>query len=66
MMREKPDAILMVADSLIYCPGDELVEMKGTGCDPRAELHGKRPPGAQYWRRKQTIPIDLDIAAIHA
>ena len=39
----------------IACRG-ELVEMERTRCDPRAKPRGKRPPSAQRWRRKQTIP----------
>src|SRR5262245_23811121 len=45
----------------IYLAAGELVEMERTRCDPRAKPHGKRPPGAQCWRRKQTIPKSANI-----
>jgi hypothetical protein len=32
-----------------------------TRCDPKVEPHGKRPPGAQRWHRKQTIPRSANI-----
>src|SRR5262249_51211512 len=41
--------------------GGEVVEMRGARCDPRAKPHGKPPPGAQCWRRKQTIPKSANI-----
>src|SRR5262249_8500713 len=31
-------------------------KMESTTCEPSAKPHGKRPPGAQRWRRKQTTP----------
>ncbi len=32
-----------------------------TRCDPKVKPHGKRPPGAQRWHRKQTIPRSANI-----
>jgi hypothetical protein len=42
--------------------GGELVEMGGVRCDPRAKPHGKRPPGAQRWRRKQISTDGVRLA----
>ena len=35
--------------------------MESTTCEPSAKPHGKRPPGAQRWRRKQTTAKSANI-----
>jgi len=35
--------------------------MESATCEPRAKPHGKRLPGAQRWRRKQTTAKSANI-----
>ena len=46
----------MRGDRNIDLSGGDVVKRGRTKCERRAKPHGKRPPDAQLWLRKQTIP----------